>query len=558
MSAHLAAAEQVGARRAGAVGGGVRRSGRRSGSLAASLVLALLVGVVAAAPSAANEEVDGPASVGEFTLYPAAIGRPSSITTGADGRLWISRPVWAMAAVSTDGEVTPSTGVGTYTADAALGPDGNLWLARGIRGFAVLANDIGRLSPEGVVTTYTDPVHIRQPRRIVAGPDGAMWFTHDGGLGRITVDGQVSGFTDGLGWGAFGTGDLAVGSDGALWTHTAGGVARITTAGVVTEFEDTLPLYFRVTAGPDGALWYSRGNNTVGYGIGRITTDGEISRFSDPAIGRVVDITTGPDGALWFVQQEPQSGGAYSIGRMTVHGKAERFVPATPLPALEAITVGPDGNIWFTGLDLVGRIVPPGPPGAIAGTVTDEGGAPLGGVQVLATTIGGVVGVASTTTAPDGTYELGLLDADDYVVAFNAPGRAGECYPASLGCAPATNGLVSVVSDQTTTGVDAALQPASGGSISGTVTTSDLEPVAGAQVWVFGAGFSSVSLAFTDAEGAYAVEGRPDGNHYLWFNAGVLGSRCYANPGCTWAGTTPVVITGGGDVAGVDAVFPVP
>lgn len=53
----------------------------------------------------------------------------------------------------------------------------------------------------------------------------------------------------------------------------------------------------QVTAGPDGALWFT--NGFAAGGIGRITPNGKITVYPS---GDVPDasITAGPDGALWF------------------------------------------------------------------------------------------------------------------------------------------------------------------------------------------------------------------------------------------------------------------
>jgi virginiamycin B lyase len=68
---------------------------------------------------------------------------------------------------------------------------------------------------------------------------------------------------------------------------------------VITEFAGTPGGLTFITAGPDGALWYTvDGTNK----IGRITTGGGISEFSvnnQPGV-----ITTGPDGALWFTVRD--------------------------------------------------------------------------------------------------------------------------------------------------------------------------------------------------------------------------------------------------------------
>ena len=68
-----------------------------------------------------------------------------------------------------------------------------------------------------------------------------------------------------------------------------------------------------ITAGPDGALWFTE---TDGNEIGRITTAGAISEWALPhANSRPRGIAAGPDGALWFAEY-----GGNRIGRITTAG----------------------------------------------------------------------------------------------------------------------------------------------------------------------------------------------------------------------------------------------
>jgi virginiamycin B lyase len=100
-----------------------------------------------------------------------------------------------------------------------------------------------------------------------------------------------------------------------------------------------------ITAGPDGALWFTE---TGANKIGRITTTGEVTEFPLPEPNSYpFCITVGPDGALWFTEQL-----VYRIGRITTDGAITEF----PLPTFrptdignDCITTGPDGALWLTG-----------------------------------------------------------------------------------------------------------------------------------------------------------------------------------------------------------------
>src|SRR5258708_5690346 len=98
-----------------------------------------------------------------------------------------------------------------------------------------------------------------------------------------------------------------------------------------------------ITAGPDGALWFSEEFKNK---IGRITTDGVITEYPIPTPdSNPGDITTGPDGGLWFIEQ---SGFGNQIGRITTDGVITEFPVPTPFRDLGKITTGPDGALWFT------------------------------------------------------------------------------------------------------------------------------------------------------------------------------------------------------------------
>ena len=70
---------------------------------------------------------------------------------------------------------------------------------------------------------------------------------------------------------------------------------------------------------------------------------GVVTSFSAGIFARPDGITAGPDGALWFTND-----GNNSIGRITDrrHGHATSPTPSISDPT--GITAGPDGALWFT------------------------------------------------------------------------------------------------------------------------------------------------------------------------------------------------------------------
>jgi virginiamycin B lyase len=71
------------------------------------------------------------------------------------------------------------------------------------------------MTTSGVVTRYERPA-IADPSGIVAGVDGALWFTNSGNntIGRITTGGTVTSFSDPS---LANPQDITTGPDGALW-----------------------------------------------------------------------------------------------------------------------------------------------------------------------------------------------------------------------------------------------------------------------------------------------------------------------------------------------------
>src|SRR3954471_11612552 len=154
--------------------------------------------------------------------------------------------------------------------------------------------------------------------------------------------------------------DMTAGPDGALWFTERRGeaIGRVTTSGTVTEFpvptstDDPLPDPQGIAAGPDGALWFTE---QTGDSVDRISTDGVFTRYTLPGYETrnggskgPSAITAGPDGALWFLETGPAA-----IGRITTTGAITEF----PLPdgAPQDLVAGPDGALWMT--DYAGNAV---------------------------------------------------------------------------------------------------------------------------------------------------------------------------------------------------------
>jgi hypothetical protein len=214
-------------------------------------------------------------------------------------------------------------------------------------------------------------------------------------------------------------------------------IARIATDGQISEFPiaaGSNPQ--RITAGPDGALWFSelRANK-----IGRLTTGGAYTEY--PAPGGPVGITTGPDGALWFVEFSGNK-----IGRMTTTGQVTDEYPiSTPKSGALQMAVGPDDALWFTetAVNQLGRLQIPDVHGR--GQVVASGGA---------ATASFTVSFSSST-----------------------PGQ-GEVY---FGSGPGCSGLVETATEDLGAGTITHAVQVRGNDLPGTVGDNGIQP--GATYW---------------------------------------------------------------------------
>jgi virginiamycin B lyase len=132
---------------------------------------------------------------------------------------------------------------------------------------------------------------------------------------------------------------ITAGPDGALWftNYTNNTIGRISTDGVVTYTSRAgMNGPYAITLGPDGALWFTNIDS-----VGQLTTDGiGTDHTLPPYVGEPAGITAGPDGAVWFV-----SSGADNIDRITTAGVS---VMGGTNDFPRRITAGPDGNLWIT------------------------------------------------------------------------------------------------------------------------------------------------------------------------------------------------------------------
>lgn len=219
---------------------------------------------------------------------------------------------------------------------------------------AVLGFPARSMAAESFITEFQIPTLKSGPEQIVAGSDGALWFTERSAnkIGRVTPAGEVSEYP--VPTPNANLRGITTGPDGALWfsEYDAKKIGRMMPGGGITEYlVPSKPL--SITTGPDGALWYTAAERT----IGRLARDGTVREYAIAGLssGGPTGITAGPDGNLWFAVFE-----GFHVGRITPAGTITLFsVPPSFNPYM--VAAGSDGNLWFTSLvSQIGRMTPDG------------------------------------------------------------------------------------------------------------------------------------------------------------------------------------------------------
>jgi streptogramin lyase len=335
----------------------------------AGVVLVSSLSMGSAGMVVAGPALPGPGDVTYFTT-PSLDSRPFGITVGPDGNLWFTESNSnRIGRITTDGVITEfKLGRGDKQPYGIVaGSDGNLWFTERKN------NKIGVMDTQGnVLHEYVAPGVDPLPSGITVAPNGDVWFTETGlgetitdDVGRVRPNGIVTTYRL-YECACFPIG-ITTGPDGNLWVAeeqgvyegaSPGTVDRVTPDGqtidrfpipVAKNQPGHLPAF--IAPGPDGNLWFTEFAADI-HKLGRITTSGAIKEFTLPGtVTNSVGVVTGPDGHLWVTQ-----GDRGAILRMDTRGHVLTSFRTHPTPA--SITIGPDGNMWFASLldGEVGRI----------------------------------------------------------------------------------------------------------------------------------------------------------------------------------------------------------
>jgi len=276
--------------------------------------------------------------------------------------------------LSTSGASTEYS-VGGAPQTVALGADNTPWFTT-----SSSPVEIGHLV-NGQATEWAIPNALApyyptfQPRNLVLGPDGNMWFAFQGGnsnviFGNITPSGSVTEYSVPSPSGYNLAPSLAFSKDGNAWIGVGNSLVEVTTqGGVLNMFSFNQSAYVNTVAqGPDGQLWFDGNGGSTSGALGTMRTNPNVLELfpilnSPPGCNsqnygcsRVLNnFATGPDLNMWIA--DTVTGGYSSLASMSVNGVFNEYViPAAHSTPID-VAPGPDGNVWFvdSGTQKIGR-----------------------------------------------------------------------------------------------------------------------------------------------------------------------------------------------------------
>lgn len=273
---------------------------------------------------------------------------------------------------------------------------------------------------------------------------------------------------------------------------------------------------------------------------------------------------TAGDFPEWVASMTTDGSGAYRIGGLAVgeykvqfstmgdllsewYDDAADAASATVVPVAGGATTTVDGEL------AIGAV--------LTGVVTDEAGAPVSDVTVMARPVGGGAGGYGAMTGADGSYRLPGLPAGDYRVEFDtsvtAASLVGEWWDDATTEAYAS--VVSVTEGQVVDGISARL--ADGAELSGVVSDGLGAPMMNVQVVLRDAAGRWVRYTHTGPDGAYSIRGVDAGSYRLSYSAqmdhGSTTLKEWWNNAPDFSSADEVSVAPATDIAGLDVVLSV-
>lgn len=263
-------------------------------------------GALAAGPNGRVWFIDVRSSGGPWIGFITTSGRvrrfrvprtpwPLALVVGAGGDIWYTTDAAAIGRLTPAGRLRlfrlRGLGRSALTDEITVGPDGSAWFTAYRTDDPRTRNSlrIGRITPRGVVRLFPIPGATYSPGGITADAHGDIWFTAPfparwsirDGVGRLTQAGALTVYP---GPEIVASGPITAGPDDNVWFTGADALWRMSRDGAITRFSEGVSPGAdpnRITAGADGSLWFTE---FYGNRIGRITPGGVVSEFPPTAL----------------------------------------------------------------------------------------------------------------------------------------------------------------------------------------------------------------------------------------------------------------------------------
>ncbi|HET7436449.1 MAG TPA: SMP-30/gluconolactonase/LRE family protein [Thermoanaerobaculia bacterium] len=226
--------------------------------------------------------------------------KPHGLAIGADGAtLWFTgKATGTVGRVAPDGTITTYVlpTVGSVPIYVSAGKGGTMWVTE------LVGNAIARIDPNGVVTESPIPTNNSRPIAIVPQPDdsGVMWFTEEAGnrVASITPDGKIVEYPLPLSQSNVILAGLGFDKNGNLWVQQ------------YVDQNNPTP----ANPSPSGGDYIIRIDKSITQAKGGDISKVPIAYFKVPSVQTIMHrVIEGPDGNIWFTEL-----GTNRVGKLTI------------------------------------------------------------------------------------------------------------------------------------------------------------------------------------------------------------------------------------------------